>query len=374
MKIYLTGVFVAALINLIKLVVIFFLLSSTKSKNLKKVGLYFNPVAGNYISEKTSWKYMVFLTCDMLFITPLLSWLSVGYAIFNYIRGAVNKVPVPEAVKELNFKLSSVDLPKEIVQDYMKGVAKFFGLNDTAFDARTIDDDDDVDHDLFILEPAEKEDDWYRDIRLDRSAKYYTMYSRTPDYLQQFTSIHEYKFEGTDLWTRTVEDKEESAGDRDSWDIKDNVVLEYDVRTRMANGRWYSEEDIANKIIDLRSEVEWHEIKLNRIKYFIMFRHSDLFLNIELRKYFRSEFERIKHGYKIFEDEVIRLGGYIVNDPYFLVKPNEDMAEENLIKLRESKVMEEENLNKLGVSYAELSEADIIKQELEKYLDKLQSN
>jgi hypothetical protein len=375
MEIYLTGVFIAATINLIKIVIIIFTFFSKKNNNLKRIGLYLNPATGGYIKEKPTLKTISFYTADALIITPLLSWLSVGYSVFVYLKGIINKVPIPEKIKEINFRLSSVDLPKEKVKEYMNEIAIFYGASGVNFNDRTLNDDDEDNADLYILEEAIETDDWHREIHLNRQISNYTLYSRTPD-CDEFTSIEEYKFKGTDLWTRTIEDKIEHPGDL-HWDIKDNVVMELDVRKRMENNRFYTPEDIEKKILELKEAVVWHEYKMHKIKYFIMFRHSDLFTEFEFKKYMRSELERINYGYKTLEDEVNKHGGVIIRHsilgmkPFPSIKPNDNLSEEETKKLYS--ITQEENISKFGISDHEFFDVDSIRQELEKYLAKLET-
>jgi hypothetical protein len=296
MGIYLTGVFIALIINLIIIINVFFTLISTKNRNIKQIGLHFNPWTGNYTKEKLTWKAFSLYIVYLLMISPLFSWLSVGWSVFIYLKGIFNKVPVPEKIKEINFKLSSVDLPKAKVKEYMNEIVKFYGDDYINLDDRILDEDD---PDLLVIEPAIEKDDWYREIRLDRKIKNFTMYSHTPDYDAQFTDVYDYKFVGSDLWTRKIEHKGEFIGSGEEWDIKNNVVMELEVRNRMGEScLHYKPEDIEKKISSLKEVVEWQECKQNIIKYFVMFRHSDLFTEFELGKYMRSELERIKYGYK----------------------------------------------------------------------------
>jgi hypothetical protein len=372
MEIYLVGVFIALIINMIIIVFILFSYFSLKSKNLKKIGLYFNIWSSNYVAEKTTWVGFLFYTVYMLVISPLFSWLSAGFTIFLYVKGIVNKVPVPEKIKEINFKLSSVDLPKDKVQEYMSEFGKYYGYDCINVGDRILDTDD---PDLYVIEPATEKDEWYREIRLNRPIKNYIMYSRTPDYDAQFTDVNEYKFVGTNLLTRTIEDKSEFPGD-EHWDIKDNVVMELDVKTRMEKNRFDSQERIDEKISDLKKQVDWSECKINNIKYFIMFRHDDIFSNFDLKKFMRTELERIKYGYKKLEDEVKSLGGDIENKSiiegtkHFLhITCKENTSEENREIL--NSILQEDHICAFGISYYEFLEVNSLIKELENYLERL---
>src|SRR5208283_2896437 len=109
MSIYLSGVLLCIAINLLRLVVILFGLSSTKSKNFRRVNLYYDMTTGGYSKRKPSRWTLVFRFADMLLISPLLSWIGVIWIVVGYVKAHVNKVPVPEKIKEINFKLSSLE-------------------------------------------------------------------------------------------------------------------------------------------------------------------------------------------------------------------------------------------------------------------------
>lgn len=368
MGIYFTGVVIAAIIGLVKLIITMSIIFSNKAHNLKKVGLYFNPSAGDFTKSKPTWKGSVFLVTDMVLITPLLSWLSVVWSVILYIKGFANKAPVPDKIKEIQFKLSSIELPKDKVKEYMDDIAKFYGLHDAGLDSRSLYEAED-DPDLLIIEPADGPDDWYRDIQLNRPNKTITMNSRTPDYLGRYTTVFEYKLDGTHVWIRTIESKSQYAGYPDEYDITDNVIMELDVTNRYEDNS-LKVDKLEDKLDKLRNDVEWSEYKINKISYFVLFRHYDLFSDIELRKYFRSELERISMGYKKYVDKISKFGGYIVDDdPYCKIHFKENVTEEEKVNMK--KLLDDESESELGISFYEFSEYDFIKPDLEKYINKL---
>lgn len=149
MKFYLFGVFVASIIAVINLIIMGFKATSTKSKNLRKVGLYIDPSTGGYSEEKLSVLQIVFLIVDMIIITPLFSWLTVGYTIFTHIKIVVTKEAIPEPIKELNYKLSTLDLSKEKVIEYLNNTSLFFGFKPNESQLRVLDE---YDSDIFVLD------------------------------------------------------------------------------------------------------------------------------------------------------------------------------------------------------------------------------
>ena len=122
---YLLGVIVAFLINVVRLFITIITGSSQRIKNIQKLGVQYNITEGKCTKEKPKPGKVVFYIADVLIITPLLSWLYVCYFVFSIVKARINKAPVPEKLKEINYKLSSIDLPKETVKECMNEIARF---------------------------------------------------------------------------------------------------------------------------------------------------------------------------------------------------------------------------------------------------------
>ncbi len=369
--IYLSGVLLCILINLFRLVVILSGYFSTKSQNLRKVKLYYDISTGSYSKKKpTSWS-ILFLFADMLFITPLLSWIAVIWIIFVFAKRHIDKVPVPEKIKEVDFKLSSVGLPADKVKECLSEIATFYGYPDAGF--RTLTDSEDDDPNEFVFSP-QTEDSWHSEMQLHPETKQYTIYMHTPDYDFQSYTTHEYKIENSEIYSRVTEDKDEHMGQvNPEYDIKDNVVLESDVRERMAKSVLRnSDKDIDEKIAQLRKDVQWQKLDNPRFKYFIMFRHSDVFKDADLKKYFRAELERLKSGYVALEQEVKRRGGFILpleddRSKYGRIHWADDLPDDKAAILQDLY----DNTGKFNISYYELHTLDKITEELTLYLSKI---
>jgi len=370
MSIYLSGVALCIGINVFRLVVILFGFSSTKSKNFRRVKLYYDITTGGYSKQKLSRSALTFRFVDMFLISPLLSWIGVIWTIVAYVRAHVNKAPVPEKIKEVNFKLSSMELPEDKVKACLNEIASFYGYSDPGF--RTLTDNEDDDPNEFVFSPAEDKDDWYSEMRLNPSANQYTIYTHSPDYAGQYTALYEYKIDNTELHSRVIESKNEWYVEVD-YDIKDNVVLESNVRERMSKSPLPSSaEDIDAKIAELKSEVEWQTLR-SRLKYFIMFRHGDIFKDADLKKYFRSEIERLKTGYRALEQEAAKLGGSIIPfnkddfSTYMRIRWDEELPPDKVEMLRTV----HKNIEQFNISHNEFYELEKITNELTSYLNKL---
>jgi len=186
MSIYLSGVLLCILINLFGIVATFFGYFSTKSKNFRKINLYYNISTGSYSKKKPTWWAILFYFADMLLITPLLSWVAIIWRIIGYIRRYIDKVPVPERIKEVNFKLSSIELPADKVKVCLNEIAAFYGYPDAGF--RTLSDSEDDDPNLFVFGPALEEYDWNCEMKLNPPLKQFTITMQPPD-PQTFTTL-----------------------------------------------------------------------------------------------------------------------------------------------------------------------------------------
>lgn len=131
MELYVTGVAVAAILGLAELLTILCDTFSTRFNNFKKAGLYFDPIKEQFYTHKTSWKGWAFLVASLILITPLFSWLSIGFSIINLLKKYVRKAQLPEKVKEIEFKLSESELPKDIAIELINELNIFYyGMKD----------------------------------------------------------------------------------------------------------------------------------------------------------------------------------------------------------------------------------------------------
>lgn len=353
METYILGVVVEFIIVLVTIIISITQRFSVKSRNLRKIGLHYNIPLGNYNYEQPSIFFLSFHFFNSFVIFPLLSWLAVALDIFAIIKSKLKQAKLPEKIKEIDYKLSNFDLPKEKVKELSNDLAAFLGLPE--YDENETDEDDNI----LVLDS----DDWYVGLTLYKHKHLYEIHSHSPDYDFQSWSLNEYKFDGTDLLSRTIEDKSEHMGVVEpEYDIKDNVVLESEIRAR------YNERtsigSLDEKIANLKKDVEWTAVKNNRVKYFIMSKHPELFPEFELRKFLRSELERINLGMQKLTKLLEESGGKLTKmfDKFNSVEP----LNENVDVERIQKIIEEENLRSLGLSWHEFENADEIRDFIKK--------
>lgn len=270
-----------------------------------------------------------------------------------YFKSKLNQAKLPEKIKEINYKLSTFDLPKEKVQELNKDMAVFLGLPE--YD----EDDMNEDNNTLVLDS----DDWYVELTLYKHKHLYEIYTHSPDYDFQSWSLNEYKFVGTDLLSRVIEDKAEHMGVVEpEYDIKDNVVLESEIRARYNEHPYIGSLD--ERIANLKKDVEWTAVKNNKVKYFIMSKHLELFPEFELRKYLRTELERINLGMQKLTKLLGDNGGRLTKmfGKFNSVEP----LNENVDVERIQKIIEEENLRSIGLSWYEFENADEIRNFIKK--------
>jgi len=367
---YLVGVIIAFLINVVRLFINIITGFSQRVKNIQKLGTQYNIFDGKCYKEKPTPGKVAFYIADALIITPLLSWLYVCYSVFKIVEARINKAPVPEKLKEINYKLSSIDLPKENVKECMNEIARFYGAEDAGFDDRNPYDDE-YDKNTYVITSGSGRNDWNVKLEIDKKSRTFAINARDPDFCEHIDT-YEYKFEGTELWTRTIEAKHKYP-DRTEYDIKNGVVMEQDYRDRLKDSLFSSPEEVEKKIQELYSEINWEENPNSAFRYFILFRHGDLFDDISTKRFLQSEYERITYGFKRLEERVNKLGCSICKEEImpgnFICCDNDNTPEESLVELREIEFGD--GMANYNITYGEFSRYEQLVEDLELYLSKL---
>lgn len=376
MELYIAGVFVVFLIHLVKLVVAATAASSQKTKNIAKLGLHYNIIEGQCTKQKPTWGKVTFYLFDLLVITPLLSWVNVCYFVFSLIKGRVNRAPLPEKLKEINYKLSSADLPRETVKNYLNEIARFYGGEDAGIDDRNPYDNE-YDKNRYVFSLMH---DWNDHLELDKNNRSFTSISREPSpTFGEHITIYEYKFDNTELWARTIEKKTKYPGDTEYvYEIKNGAVMEQDFRDRqkLISSKVQKlislSAGVEESLQKLRAEINWSNMK-GAIRYFILFRHEDLLDNIEAKRFFQSEHERLLSGFKKLEERVKDLGCSIVKSEFIewnnIRCESEDISEEYLVEIRE--ILTENGMSRYGISISEFQNYEQLIHDIKLYLSRL---
>jgi hypothetical protein len=346
---YLIGVSIAFLIGLYKVLTSLATASSIRARNLSLIGFGFNPWAGTFIQASSSkWYSWLGFIVYALGFEPLFSWLIVLLFAWQLFTGWTNKVPVPEKIKELQYRIATSRESKAAMQQLSGEIAAFYGQPAPVFDVdgELISDGLDEEQDELSIGDA----DWSDSISLDRKNKRYHRYSHPSDYMSVFHSDHEYRIEGVTVFTRLLEDKTDHMGQDTHYSVKDNVVLEHDIRQRYSKG--FQLRTIEEELQRYRDAVEWSEMHSGELKYSILHRSPDLVPVFEARRFFRQEIQRLQVGIDGIIKGAAELGVSVNDDKGFLdftfpaSFPEEGTAGMHAL-------LSDESLRRLGISYHE---------------------
>lgn len=128
MEIYFLGVMVAFVVNLFEFRISLSQLASKKSKNLAAIGLHYSCFMGKCTAESPSgFKFGVYVVW-MLLITTMFSWLTVGVSIYSLGTFSMQQLSIPNEVKLIQHRLSSVQLSKKQVFGLINELYKIYYL------------------------------------------------------------------------------------------------------------------------------------------------------------------------------------------------------------------------------------------------------
>jgi hypothetical protein len=349
---YKSGVLISFLISLYRLMNAFAATLSIMAANMELIGLHYSPWTGTFVSKRTKVLGWAWFVLDMLFVAPLLSWISVAFFSWHVVVMWTNRAPEPERIREMQYRVANCRLSKEEMENLNVESATLLGPPvpiSTGSDGSSEDDADGDDPDELILDPGE----WYSEIRLNRGQKRYHSYGHTPDCDGIFDSDYEYRIEGTKVFERLLEDQSDHYGIVE-FAVKDNVVLEHEIRQHAgdSDGKLgiYNIED---RLKDLREAVQWHELGTCELKFFILSRHPELLPPVDARRLFRQELERLKVGVDALVKKATEAGAVLHEEKdgfYRLCVPNqaEGVSSEKL-----ATVLSEDSLKSYGISFGE---------------------
>lgn len=127
-------------------------------------------------------------------------------------------------------------------------------------------------------------------------------------------SEYEYRIDGTDVFVRLVHDYDRDLGSPETWDVRDGVVQEMDIRSRWLPSV-VRRDDIEEELVGLKQQVEWQKLSsthFNGVKYCLL--ASDM-PRPNARRYFRQELERLKIGLDLATKKAAELGFEVDDKP-----------------------------------------------------------
>lgn len=354
---YTTGVVVAAVIGAVKIAITSSILLSLRARNMSKVGYHYHTFTGQFLKQKPMKGSFIFFILYVLVFAPIFSWLSVISAAWGYIAAHTNKSPVPDKLKEIQFKIANVDLPKDKVIELVSETAALLGVP-PEIDALDPDSDD-GDPNTLVLESG----DWYRDITVDASKFRYMMNSHPDDYGIISDIIWEYKIEGSKVFERVIEDKTKTYTE-EYWDVKDNVVLEADMRKRNSEEK-FAFRSVDETIENTKAACQWHELTYYKVRYFILSKHPDLVPLNELRRLIRTELESFRTNFPRFCKVFTEKGGKVIEgEERFEFRFSDGQSESSkkeLSALFEPEALSEFGLPRIAIDEPKKYEADLLR-------------
>ena len=184
-SLYLTGVLLAFLINIYRLLYLLVIANSVRAANMKLLCFHFSPCAESFVRKRSSSRVSLGIVLQMLCIEPLLSWINVCCGAWRVFSALINKAEAPEKVKEILYKIANFRLSKEAMQELIDELASALGTPPLCLDYE--DDPDTLD--------IYSSDDSCVEALLYRSRKQYRLHSHPSDYASIFDSDYEYKIE-----------------------------------------------------------------------------------------------------------------------------------------------------------------------------------
>lgn len=232
LEIYLAGTILMLCVNIIRIVKNLSAIGTMRIRNMKKVGIYYNPFIGSMTKDKHSVLTLSFTLFDMLIITPALSWIAVIMNLVSWIRMLFNRVPIPEKVKEYRFKLSTMDLSKEKIKEMSRELGDSLNIPfvDDIFDDE---DDDGINGNTLVTDTGT----FNNEFTIQRAEKRFFRHYHTDDWDVEIEETYAYRLEDKRVIAELVEKKTRLGGEK-FFEVKDGVVQEAALRERASEKRF----------------------------------------------------------------------------------------------------------------------------------------
>lgn len=362
---YESGLALAFVINLVKVIISIAQLTSVRAKNLKHVGLHYSCIQGKYLQRPGHPLRMALYLFYMLFVTPIFSWISVVSAVLTYLWIYAKRQQVPEKVKELQYRLGASLLTKEQVADVLTELGRFHGASEMHIKTSMKDlmHFDPVDSQTELV--LENDEYGYASVELDAATKRLWIRSHSGDHLTSTENEYEFKVDGTEVSLRLIKCVTESIDDKVLVKVEDNVVMESNLRDHYKGVLIpYLDEDLRN----LKRQVAWGSDLDFRIKYFVL-RHGSAMSEFDFRKFMQSEKQRIESGCRSLISEVKAQEGVIKeSDDGFVVHYKDETDEAH--KARIGEILTEEEWSRRSLTSFEFHHKKCVVAEIDRWLGK----
>jgi len=288
---YLIGVVLAFMTGCYNLLANLIFSFSTRLKNLKKVGYYYN-LSTSMLQDSPPgvWDYS-FHIIWMIILAPIFSWVTVVSFLYSIIKSKIKLSSLPERLNEFNFKLDSSEKGVKDIIQISRSTNHALGLKGPN-----------------IYLPIER---IFLDLRIDDGDGYITNYVISPSELKIYISSHtpdfdetdtvlEYKIDDLEVYGRTIESKNSDYSGK-ICSIKDNIIIESELHKMTKNLPDFLSKDIVSSH---QAQIEWNKIGFQRLRYLVLFNHPETINDFDFRKFIRLEIERIKNSQSIDEEKL----------------------------------------------------------------------
>lgn len=323
-EIYGLGVLIAFFLGILKLLLAINETFSIRAKNYKKIGMYYKWIDGGYTGTDPLTIFdIVWYLIFSLGLGSALSWITVVDVTYSYLKAKKFKNEMPEKLKEMQFKISHLELSKEqIIQLRVEG-SQFLGENLPIHTGNP---------DRFVLSNS----NGYRVVVwINPSKKEFTYYSSVPD--NDGDGINEclYAFDDNKILFKTLNDYLSGYSGK-NYRVKDGIVLENEFRLGYEKYQMESKEKVDEWIEELRKSVTWQEMQRSVIRYFIYSHHPEVVSPAKLSAMIRQELLELNDKISIILSEAKKIG-FIVNETeegYYL-SVSKECGEDEKVKLND---------------------------------------
>ena len=215
-------------------------------------------------------------------------------------------------------------------------------------------EDGDADLDEFAFDSDHK-------IQLERGQKRYRSCSHTPDYDVIWEHVCEYRIEGTKVFHRVLESKDDRYGEVE-YSVRDNVVLEHEIRQRNPEEPMLAGCGVEEILESTRASVEWSEVH-GRLKYFILSRHAEALPTPECRRYFRQELQRLECGFAGVVKKAAEFGAALTDQELCKFNLPQEIFEDSV-----RNIFSEESLKSCNISLVEFTNGKNLITTLKRFL------
>lgn len=300
MEAWVTGWLIALGIGLFKAVTLLASLASIRARNFRRINVFYNPWLANFSSVKpVSWASGLAFMTWVLVVGPLFSWLSVVSFAIQILIHWQKQSPLPEKLKEINYRLANIVLTEEEVRVIVAEFASFATGKSVAPIPSLVNlpEIEDVYGDGERLDLILSDEHTYSILQIRRTAKTFEWSIGPADRAGTHFTKGEYRIDGDgQVFMRTTDSRFEGYGEIEM-KIQNGVVCEETVRNSYKDG--FMESSVEDRIAELHEETKWQFIGRTSVRWFVAGAHPEIVTPAELRRLMNSEIEKLRLAPKL---------------------------------------------------------------------------